>query len=681
MSESSVNIVQVSANTKVTGHVTSKRCLLGTKTCGFEIEYVEGNTTIPPEMYVHIPNRYSGKTVTEKYRMRSIIEAIQELNRRTATYSCNYTFDKAKADFDTNDYDTYDQFEHNDTEDGLPAASGEYTEQTELDMYIYIYLHYDECDAISYPGTYRLSDVLNHDCIKDDAFMQWIHEYVPNELDGIDVDTELIVETIADVTIEDINLTEHRVDFYISSPEYDKFFNKFAIYDTNDKRIYADIPFTELYAVEDTDLVYRTTYAYICAAYDGQYRGLYQIDVENDCAYRFIDDTGITSYHVAVFDHKTQKNTYVVIVAWTSREFPNTIRYILTTYGRGVNVNLYNQPDGGYTISNISITDDMSETHFKFMTHISHNAVVMLLYPVNTSTDSLYALLTDKISNDNVYTETYITDLSSIETRKVNILTAGGESFTFDTRDIVPYLDELHNPNNDTTNLRGSIPGSGVLHGIRTASEKSNTKDNFEIRLYKDEAMVRLIGAIRGNGKDIYYIYSYSSNSYNETGIKVKKTKDDSISNISDSQVKNTGSCKFVGDMDVSRFVLIPGEIKSGYHIFNGNLYAYTCTEVTSGYTIMFKKVTVTDNSSNAVVNDMRNICTAWSLHMYDNFYCHVSSKDIIVSELTVSGGNSNAILTKINSNIRGDIVKAISNGRILVTKTGLYDISSLFNQ
>ena len=126
MSDTDIKTVQVGANTKVTGHVTAKRCLLGTKTCGFEIEYVEGDTTIPPEMYVHIPNRYSGKTVTEKYRMRSIIEAIQELNRRTATYSCNYTFDKAKEEFDTNNSDKYDQFEHNDTEDGLPAANGTY---------------------------------------------------------------------------------------------------------------------------------------------------------------------------------------------------------------------------------------------------------------------------------------------------------------------------------------------------------------------------------------------------------------------------------------------------------------------------------------------------------------------------------------------------------------------------
>ena len=120
----STNITEINSETNVTGHITAPRIRLGTDSCGFEIEYHNDDSTIPPEMYVYIPNRYRGKTVTQKYRMRSIIESIQELNRRTATINCTYTLDQAKAAFDTNINDPYDQFEHNETEDGLPAASG-----------------------------------------------------------------------------------------------------------------------------------------------------------------------------------------------------------------------------------------------------------------------------------------------------------------------------------------------------------------------------------------------------------------------------------------------------------------------------------------------------------------------------------------------------------------------------
>ena len=110
----------------VTGNLTAKRMYFGTGLCNIGIETVtEGNYSYP-EMYVTLPNTYYGKLRTQKYRMRSIIEAIQEINRRTATFGCNVKFDAAKIAFDTTvdaDEDPYDQFACNEHEDGLPAAS------------------------------------------------------------------------------------------------------------------------------------------------------------------------------------------------------------------------------------------------------------------------------------------------------------------------------------------------------------------------------------------------------------------------------------------------------------------------------------------------------------------------------------------------------------------------------
>lgn len=118
----SIDTTQFNAATNVTGHVTAPRCRLGTERCNFEIDYPDGDTT-NPEMYVTLPNTYKGTLVTQKYRMRSIIEAIQELNRRTATFSCNVPFETAKNSFNVNTEDPYNQFACNDYDDGLPAAS------------------------------------------------------------------------------------------------------------------------------------------------------------------------------------------------------------------------------------------------------------------------------------------------------------------------------------------------------------------------------------------------------------------------------------------------------------------------------------------------------------------------------------------------------------------------------
>ncbi len=121
----STDITQVDAETDVAGHVTAPRCILGSKTCNFEITYKDNDSNKPLEMYVTLPIKYATKTNKsgyQKYNMRSVIEAIQELNRRTATFSCNAHMKTAIDMFDTADNDV--KIFYCDQEmDGLPAAS------------------------------------------------------------------------------------------------------------------------------------------------------------------------------------------------------------------------------------------------------------------------------------------------------------------------------------------------------------------------------------------------------------------------------------------------------------------------------------------------------------------------------------------------------------------------------
>jgi hypothetical protein len=157
----STDTTQFDAETNVIGHVTAPRCRLGTDTCNFEIEYPNGNTT-NPEMYVTLPNTYKGKLVTQKYRMRSIIEAIQEINRRTATFNCNTSFEYAKDAFDVNTEDPYNQFACNDHEDGLPAASnGSINDLT--DAFKIQIIQDGEVIADTEENTYPLKDILQWD--------------------------------------------------------------------------------------------------------------------------------------------------------------------------------------------------------------------------------------------------------------------------------------------------------------------------------------------------------------------------------------------------------------------------------------------------------------------------------------------------------------------------------------
>ncbi len=121
----SVDVTQIDANVCVKGHVTAPRCKLGSKTCNIEIAHINDDEDEPLEMYVTLPIKYNTSTNIsgyQRYAMRSIIEAIQELNRRTATFGCNLTMEVATDDLDTAENDIK-MFYCDQEEDGLPAAS------------------------------------------------------------------------------------------------------------------------------------------------------------------------------------------------------------------------------------------------------------------------------------------------------------------------------------------------------------------------------------------------------------------------------------------------------------------------------------------------------------------------------------------------------------------------------
>ena len=114
---------RIDANTEVTGKVSTKRVRLGSSTCNFEIEYADDSENAHLEMYLTLPNCYRGSVTVQKYKMRSIIEAIQELNRRTSTIRCNYKMDDAINKYDyVNDGKHDEMFACDMLDDGLPAA-------------------------------------------------------------------------------------------------------------------------------------------------------------------------------------------------------------------------------------------------------------------------------------------------------------------------------------------------------------------------------------------------------------------------------------------------------------------------------------------------------------------------------------------------------------------------------
>jgi hypothetical protein len=73
----------------IKGLLRSPLCKFGTNNCNIRIvKDVHGLS----HMYVSVPQTIGVQKAIYTYDMRSIIESIQELNRRTATFNCDVAF-------------------------------------------------------------------------------------------------------------------------------------------------------------------------------------------------------------------------------------------------------------------------------------------------------------------------------------------------------------------------------------------------------------------------------------------------------------------------------------------------------------------------------------------------------------------------------------------------------------
>ena len=120
-SSDTLGLTQIDSNLDVTAKVTAPTMLIGdeNKLCCIEV-------TNDNKMLITLPTTGKRQPVTgetQTYDMRSIIESIQELNRRTATFNCNVSFTSAMKEFDTvNEDEAQTCFACDLDEDGLPAA-------------------------------------------------------------------------------------------------------------------------------------------------------------------------------------------------------------------------------------------------------------------------------------------------------------------------------------------------------------------------------------------------------------------------------------------------------------------------------------------------------------------------------------------------------------------------------
>ncbi len=112
----------VDSNLKVTQNLTAPTCVFGKDNCKISIQGEGANE----KLLITLPSdgKQNGTSEGHKpttYDMRSIIESIQELNRRTATFNCNVSFNSALETFDVSP-ESNDMFACDQDKDGLPAA-------------------------------------------------------------------------------------------------------------------------------------------------------------------------------------------------------------------------------------------------------------------------------------------------------------------------------------------------------------------------------------------------------------------------------------------------------------------------------------------------------------------------------------------------------------------------------
>ncbi len=120
--EPHTNIIQVDSNLDVTHKLTAPTTFLGDEICNIELR---SDTEHGERLLITLPTTGKGQPEpgqTQTYDMRSIIESIQELNRRTATFNCNVSFNAALEAYDVSKSPNAN-FACDLDEDGLPAAS------------------------------------------------------------------------------------------------------------------------------------------------------------------------------------------------------------------------------------------------------------------------------------------------------------------------------------------------------------------------------------------------------------------------------------------------------------------------------------------------------------------------------------------------------------------------------
>ena len=115
---SSINI-HITGDCDINNTLYAPSCKFGTEHCNICVKEIDGEK----KLIITLPNRYRGSTMIERYDMRSIIESIQELNRRTATISCNRQFSDSINMYDISDNDVYNQFNCEQISDDLPSAT------------------------------------------------------------------------------------------------------------------------------------------------------------------------------------------------------------------------------------------------------------------------------------------------------------------------------------------------------------------------------------------------------------------------------------------------------------------------------------------------------------------------------------------------------------------------------
>ena len=116
------SLMIIDSNVDVTDNLTAPLCEFGDEYCNLKV-VKEGTEE---KLLITLPT--NGKAydngvtdTTATYDMRSVIESIQELNRRTATFNCNVSFLSAMETFDVSEQPNLN-FACDLDADGLPAA-------------------------------------------------------------------------------------------------------------------------------------------------------------------------------------------------------------------------------------------------------------------------------------------------------------------------------------------------------------------------------------------------------------------------------------------------------------------------------------------------------------------------------------------------------------------------------